>query len=626
MAAPAHLVPEFAYPCNPIIPAPPPCTAYLIFRSAPPLYSSALSVSYLLNASVSAVMAANNITTTAVSPIPHMHMISVPVPCYCSSRGYYLHNKTYILQPGDTFWTVTQFLLQGLSFYEAVEDQNPNIDPVNLTTNTPVTVPLRCACPSAEQAAAGVRYLVTYMGEEDEHAVARRFRIGLRALRDANRFRLQQFRMFNDDSNRTMLVPLKNPPSPDMLGPWDPAAAAAGPAPPPVVVLGSHCWPGSLSRRMWIDVVAVGSGCGALVSAGTVALSLLVRRCRRRRWRLGGTTLLGEEEAPPLLVAAVRDAVDSLTAYTYSELDRATAGFAEERMVSTGTSVYRAVINGQAFAVKRVAGRDVRGEVGVLARVNHSCLIRLSGICAHRGDTYLVLEFAENGALTGLLHGGSAVAACLLNWKQRVQVACDVASGLNYLHHFTNPPYVHKNLNSGNVLLDAKFRAKLSNFGLARAVAVAAGTDGGVGVQATRHVVGTHGYLAPEYLGRGLISTQMDVFAFGVILLELLSGKEAAFVAADGHTSLLWEAAEGVVDGYEAWFRLKEFMDPRLQGHYPFGLAFTMAALALRCVAREPRARPSMVEVLVLVSTVHDSTVDWDPQNYGVSDSMFLGR
>ncbi|XP_066383811.1 protein LYK5-like, partial [Miscanthus floridulus] len=254
------------------------------------------------------------------------------------------------------------------------------------------------------------------------------------------------------------------------------------------------------------------------------------------------------------------------------------------------------------IAVKHVAA-DVRGEVGLLARINHSCLIRLSGLCVHRGHTYLVLEFDENGALSDWLHGGGDT-ACLLNWKKRVQVACDVASGLNFLHHFTSPPYVHKNLSSCNVLLDAKFRAKVSNFCLARAVAT--GSDDGA-MQATRHVVGTHGYLAPEYLEHGLISTHLDVFTFGVILLELLSGKEAVFVAADGHASLLWEAVEGIADGDDEWFKLKEFMDPRLHCHYPFGLAFTMAALAMRCVAREPRARPSMSEVLVLLSAMHQS-------------------
>jgi len=99
-----------------------------------------------------------------------------------------------------------------------------------------------------------------------------------------------------------------------------------------------------------------------------------------------------------LVASDVRGAVESLTVYRYSELEKATAGFAEERQVP-GTSVYRAVINGNAAAVKRVAG-DVSGEVGILMHVNHSCLVRLSGLCVHRGDTYLVFEFAENGALS----------------------------------------------------------------------------------------------------------------------------------------------------------------------------------------------------------------------------------
>ncbi|CAN6177467.1 unnamed protein product [Urochloa humidicola] len=522
-----------------------------------------------------------------------------PVPCSCNSQGYYQHSTIYVLQGGDIFGTVAHFNFQGLSTEQAIEAQNPNIIPSNLQINASIVVPLRCACPSDQQAAAGVRYLVTYIAgeDDDEHAVACRFRVDdPRAVRDANHFPQQQNKSEEDAYGpiRTMLVPLKNPPTPDMLASLNPPA----PAPAPSVVPASHCWPWS---RWWIDVT-VGSGCGVLVSAVIVTLSLLPRRRHRRRHH-GGTSV---KDAP--LVAAVRHAVNSLTVYKYPELNRATAGFAEDRKVP-GSSVYRAVINGQSFAVKRVAG-DVRREVGVLGRVSHACLVRLSGLCAHGGDTFLVLELAENGALNDWL----------LNWKQRVQVARDVASGLDYLHHFTNPPYVHKNLSSGSVLLDAKLRAKVSGFGLARAISA------GGSVQATRHVGGTQGYMAPEYLEHGLIGTQMDVFAFGVVLLELLSGKEAVFVA-DGRAMLLWEAAEGVAGGDDdAWFRLKEFMDPRQRGHYPFGLAFTMAALALRCVAREPHARPSMGEALVLVSAVHDSTLDWDPQSYGVSDSMVLGR
>ena len=207
-----------------------------------------------------------------------------------------------------------------------------------------------------------------------------------------------------------------------------------------------------------------------------------------------------------------------------------------------------------------------------------------------------------------------------------MQVAFDVADGLNYLHNYTNPPCVHKNLKSSNVLLDADLRAKVSSFGLARAVTAADG-----GAQLTRHVVGTQGYLAPEYLEHGLITPKLDVFAFGVVLLELLSGKEAAFAdAGTGEETLLWESAEEalVADGGEDVDRAKvrAFMDPRLHGDFLMDLALAMAALALRCVATEPRARPAMDEVFVSLSAVCNSTLDWDPSDYGTSRSSMVGR
>ncbi|KAG8094856.1 hypothetical protein GUJ93_ZPchr0012g21513 [Zizania palustris] len=317
--------------------------------------------------------------------------------------------------------------------------------------------------------------------------------------------------------------------------------------------------------------------------------------------------------------ADVRDAVASLTVYEYGELERATAGFAEEHRIGN-SSVYRAVINGEVAAVKRVAG-DVGAEVTVLGRVSHSCLVRLSGLCVNRGDTYLVFELAENGALSEWLHadgGADGDVGRALSWRQRMQVAFDVAGGLNYLHNYTIPPYVHKNLKRSNVLLDAHLRAKVSNFGMARA---------GGGAQMTEHVVGTQGYLAPEYLEHGLIGPQLDVFAFGVVLLELLSGKEAA-PARDGEDGggesgkaiLLWEEAEVlVVDGEEARGRVAAFMDARLRGDYPMEVALSMVALALRCVAREPRARPLMGEAFLTLSALHSSALDWTTDELGTS-------
>uniref|UniRef100_A0A3B6I5U0 Protein kinase domain-containing protein n=1 Tax=Triticum aestivum TaxID=4565 RepID=A0A3B6I5U0_WHEAT len=194
-----------------------------------------------------------------------------------------------------------------------------------------------------------------------------------------------------------------------------------------------------------------------------------------------------------------------------------------------------------------------------------------------------------------------------------MEPAC--AGGLNYLHNYTDPPYVHRNLKTSNILLDACFRAKLSNFGLARAITVDADAEDG-GLWMTRNVVGTQGYQAPEYVEHGLIGPQLDVFAFGVVLLQLLSGKEAAVALNgdggpenDGKVVLLWEEAErlGRLSEDDLLDRVTAFIDGRLDGQYPLDVAVAMLALALRCVARQPRARPPIAKVLLSLSGMYST-------------------
>ncbi|CAL4970870.1 unnamed protein product [Urochloa decumbens] len=633
------------YTCNATTTSSPSCDSYLVFRSNPP-YTTAVTISYLLNSSPSTISTFT--PTPTVSPVATNSLVLAPIPCGCTPGGYYQHNASYTIQfPGETYFIIANLTYQGLTTCQALIAQNPLHDSRGLVRGNNLTVPLRCACPSPAQAAAGVRHLLSYlvMWGDDVSSIAKRFRVNATDVLEANSLDEDQI-IF---PFTTLLIPLKAPPTPDML------ASPPSPPPPPAPPQTPPSSGGSSGSGKWVGV-GVGVGGGALALAGVLGF-LFLRRARRRGGdgEIGGggrqgkvvidvsssaeygalasgkhttntttTTTSSSLSATRSLAASdVRGAVEALTVYKYSELEKATAGFAELRRVAPGrgAAVYRADINGDAAAVKRVAG-DVSGEVvGILMRVNHSCLVRLSGLCVHRGDTYLVFEFAENGALSDWLHGGAAS----LRWRQRVQVAFDVADGLNYLHHYTSPPCVHKNLKSSNVLLDGDLRAKVSGFGLARAVAAAGG-----GAELTRHVVGTQGYLAPEYLEHGLITPKLDVFAFGVVLLELLSGKEAAFPAGAGEEALLWEAAEEalVAQGGEEVDRAKvrAFVDPRLHGDYPMDLALAVAALALRCVAREPRERPAMDEVFVSLSAVYNSTLDWDPSDYGTSGSSMVGR
>lgn len=203
----------------------------------------------------------------------------------------------------------------------------------------------------------------------------------------------------------------------------------------------------------------------------------------------------------------LRYAAESLTVYNFEELHKATSFFNEANRIK-GSSAYRASLKGDDAAVKVLKG-DVSAEINILRRINHANITRLSGFSVHKGSTYLVYEFAENGSLDNWIHFSKCLNSVTLTWKQRVQIAQDVANALNYLHNYANPPHIHKNLKSDNVLLDGSFRGKLCNFGLARVVDDDDFGEGGF--QFTRHVVGTHGYISPEYVKNGLVSPKMGL-------------------------------------------------------------------------------------------------------------------
>ncbi|KAF7018385.1 hypothetical protein CFC21_031684 [Triticum aestivum] len=604
------------------------CTTYLAFRSDLPGYGSPITVAYLLNASASAVAAANSVPVA--SAVQNGSLLLVPVRCACTAAGHYQHDAAYAIQfDYETYFSIASDVYQGLSTCQAMMAQNPAHDSLDLYPGIALTVPLRCACPSPAQTSAGVKYLVTYLLDWDDDAstVADRFRADYQTLLHAN--------SITDDTTvypfTTMLVPLKDKPTSEIAVLPEPPTPSPSPAPSDVVSVPPASSAEASSGPRWRVAAGVAAGCSSVLTLGAVlALFLLCRWCRRHgdRGDRSKATLPAVEHAVSdgpakgalMWPMVVREAVGSLTVYDYGDLERATSCFSEEQRIGN-SSVYRAVINGSAVAVKRVPGEgDVGTEVTLLGRVNHSSLIRMSGLCMHGGYTYTVFEFAENGALSDWLHGGEEEEGRVLGWSQRVQVALDVAGGLNYLHNYADPPYVHKNLKGSNILLDACFRAKLSNFGLALAIT---DDDDRGGPWMTRHVVGTQGYMAPEYLEHGLIGPQLDVFAFGVLVLQLLSGKEAARQDDDGgggengKVALLWEEAERLGLGGGAGDLLDKvtaFVDGRLHGQYPLDVVFAMLALALRCVAREPRTRPSMAEVLLSLSGMYNWTINWDPR------------
>ncbi|KAE9614473.1 hypothetical protein Lal_00012270 [Lupinus albus] len=281
--------------------------------------------------------------------------------------------------------------------------------------------------------------------------------------------------------------------------------------------------------------------------------------------------------------------------FTYDELATATDDFSSENLVGKGgnAEVYKGCLpDGQVVAVKRLmknekeaqdrAG-DFLSELGIIAHVNHPNATHLMGFGIDRG-LYFVLQFSPHGSLACLLFD----AECL-EWKIRFKVAMGVAKGLQYLHQDCPRRIIHRDITASNILLNHNFEAEISDFGLAKWL-----PD-----KWAHHVVfpieGTFGYLAPEYFMHGIVDEKTDVFAFGVLLLELLTGRRA--VDSNSRQSLvIW--AKPLLDAME----VKEIADPRLEGKYDLVEMNRAMATASMCVHHMSSKRPFMNQVLKLLN------------------------
>ncbi|KAG5246650.1 kinase family protein [Salix suchowensis] len=560
------------------------CQSYLTFRSMPP-YNSPVLIAYLLGVPATLIASINNLSSDTAT-IPTNSQVVVPVNCSCYGR-----------------LTTCQSLMSQNSYGDR-----------NLSVGLDLQIPLRCACPTSNQNASGVNYLLTYMVTwgDSISSIAQLFGVDKQRVLDTNKL---------SSSNiifpfTPILVPLTTEPTKIEQPSAAPPPAAPSPQTPTLYV-------------------GVGIGAALLILLFAAFGFLFWHRKSRKQHKHVSTlepkTLpsdstdftalpVSNDKSWSLSSHDARYAVESLTVYKYEGLQIATGYFAQANLIKG--SVYRGSFKGDTAAVKVVKG-DVSSEINILKMINHSNVIRLSGFCLHEGNTYLVYEYAENGSLTDWLHSNNTYR--ILAWKQRVRIAYDVADALNYLHNYTNPSYIHKNLKTSNILLDANMRAKVANFGLARTLE----NDQDGGLQLTRHVVGTQGYLAPEYIENGVITPKLDVFAFGVVMLELLSGKEAAATAIDKSAGddLLSVMIVRVLEGDNVRDKLSAFLDPCLRDEYPLDLAFSMAQLARGCVEHDLNTRPSMPQVFMMLSKILSSSLDWDPSDeLNRSRSLDSGR
>ncbi|KAL6606344.1 hypothetical protein ACP70R_041997 [Stipagrostis hirtigluma subsp. patula] len=283
---------------------------------------------------------------------------------------------------------------------------------------------------------------------------------------------------------------------------------------------------------------------------------------------------------------------------SYKDLLRATDGFSDRRLLGTGGfgSVYRGVLpSGVEVAVKKVAQgsrqgmREFVAEVVSIGRLGrHRNLAQLLGYCRRKGELLLVYDYMPNGSLDRHLHDQSKAA---LSWPQRFRVIRGVAAGLLFLHEGWEQVVVHRDVKPSNVLLDGDMDGRLGDFGLARLY------DRGADPQATTHVAGTLGYLAPELQRTGKPTPATDVFAFGVFVLEVACGRRPLGRVSppdDDQSVLLLDW----VQEHERGGAALDTVDQRLRGEYDAGEALTAIKVGLMCAYPLPGERPGMRQVV----------------------------
>lgn len=290
------------------------------------------------------------------------------------------------------------------------------------------------------------------------------------------------------------------------------------------------------------------------------------------------------------------------------------SGLDEDNVIGSGGSgrVYRTTLrNGETVAIKKLWNNNERGEgrndrafkaeVATLGKIRHKNIVKLLCCCSSKDTKLLVYEYMPNGSLGDLLHGTKAG---ILDWPSRYKIALGAAQGLAYLHHDCAAPIVHRDIKCNNILLDADFEAHVADFGVAKVMdQLAEDTAAAASSSVKPHdqslvsgIAGSYGYIAPEHAYTNKVTEKSDIYSFGVVLLELVTGKKPVLPEFGDNTDIVkWvctkiSSNEGVM----------EVLDSRLADSSKDDMLLVLR-VALLCTNALPLNRPSMREVVEML-------------------------
>ncbi|KAL7103050.1 hypothetical protein ACP275_08G156600 [Erythranthe tilingii] len=548
-------------------------------------------ISKVFSTTVNAVVAQNPQITNP-NLIQFGSRVKIPFSCGCINNQFMGRRFNYQVKPGNVYKTIAELYFSNLTTVDLLTRFN-TYRPENVPVGSILNVIVNCSCGN-RRVSKDYGLFLTYplrIGESLS-SIGNEFGLSERLLQDYN-----PGADFSSGSG-LVFVPVR-----DQNGTY-----------PPLKSSSSGISGGAIA----------GISIAAVFVAISLALCVYFVFCRRKK-STGGTFLHNDQsienahdltektsESGPLVAIPSPKlkgiTVDKSVEFTYEELAAVTDDFSLSNKIGQGGfgAVFYGELRGEKAAVKKMdmqASKEFLAELKVLTHVHHVNLVRLIGYCVE-GSLFLVYEYVDNGNLSQHLRGKVMEP---LPWSTRVQIALDSARGLEYIHEHTVPVYIHRDIKSANILIDKNFRAKVADFGLTKL------TEVGSGSLQTR-LVGTFGYMPPEYAQYGEVSLKVDVYAFGVVLFELISAKDAIV-----KTNGVIAESKGLVALFEEAFKqpdqtegLRKLVDPRLGEDYPFDSVSKVAHLAKACTHENPQLRPSMRSIVVALMTLSSSTEDWD--------------
>ncbi|XP_031108544.1 cysteine-rich receptor-like protein kinase 10 [Ipomoea triloba] len=325
------------------------------------------------------------------------------------------------------------------------------------------------------------------------------------------------------------------------------------------------------------------------------------------------------EHSRQQLVAGKED--EDLPFFNFKTIEMATNCFSPENKLGQGGfgPVYKGILpNGQEIAAKRlskISGQGIeqfKNEVLLISKLQHRNLVRLLGCCAHGDERILIYEYLPNKSLDSILFGKNERKKVCVDWRKHVSIVDGIAQGLLYLHKYSRMRIIHRDLKTSNILLDIHMHPKISDFGTARIF------KDNVYQASTKSIIGTYGYMSPEYAMNGCFSEKSDVFSFGVMIMEIVSGKRNNDFYNSNHVSNLLRYA------WDIWIegRISDLIDPTMEKTVPINEATRFIQVGLLCVQDSAVDRPTMSDVVSMLG--NESTVLLAPKQPSFSTVISL--